>query len=290
MRYNDSKKQGAFAMSDNNICKFISQKSNGNDLYPLHYVLETHPQTFDKWRILAHYRMHFVLSGKAVYHTQNGKFDLKKGDVFFSLTSVPYGLESVEDFQYIYIGFTGTRALQLLDKLGINEKSFIFSGFDQDENLWTAPLRLHAESIKVYAEGILLCTFARLIEQKDSLEEKQQPSEISAKIKKYVDENFNNPNLSLEYLADKFSYNKKYLSKIFIQEFHVRFTDYLQNIRIQNACALVEKGFEGIQDIAYLSGFSDPLYFSKVFKKITGTSPRQHVQLIKNQKKNGKDD
>lgn len=270
-------------MSDNNICKFISQKSNGNDLYPLHYVLETHEQNFEKWRILAHYRIHFVLSGRAIYHTQHGQFNLKKGDIFFVLTSVPYGLQSIENFQYIYIGFTGTRALQILDSLNINEKSFIFPGFEEDEPIWKTPLKLHSEAIKVYAEGILLCAFARLIENQNALKDEKQFLNISAQIKKYVDCHFNNSELSLEYLAKKFSYNKKYLSKIFIQEFRVHFTDYLQNLRVQNACALMEKGFESIQDIAYLSGFSDPLYFSKVFKKRIGCSPRQHIQWLKKQ-------
>lgn len=273
-------------MSDNNICKFVLKKNNEDDLYPLHYVLETHEQKFDKWRILAHYRMHYVLSGRAIYYTQNGKYELKKGDLFFCLTSIPYGLESIENFQYIYIGFTGLRALKILDKLKINDKSFIFSGFESYEELWKRPLSFHSESLKDFTEGILLCTFAQLYENMSVPSDDQQISNIAAKMKKYVDENFSNPDLSLGYLTEKFSYNKKYLSKIFVENSHVKFTVYLQTIRVQNACTLIEKGFEGIQDIAYLSGFSDPLYFSKVFKKIMGSSPRQHMQMIKNQVKN----
>lgn len=54
----------------------------GEDLTPLHFVLETKPQIFDKWRILAYYRMHFVISGTAVFRTQNAEYRLKQGDVF----------------------------------------------------------------------------------------------------------------------------------------------------------------------------------------------------------------
>lgn len=90
-------------MNDNNICKFILQKSNENDLCILHYVFETHEQKFDKWITPANYRIHYALTGTAVLHTQRGDINLKKGDVFFTLISVPYGLESSRDFTYYYI-------------------------------------------------------------------------------------------------------------------------------------------------------------------------------------------
>lgn len=271
-----------------NICKFIFQKYDENDLYPLHLVLETHAQKFEKRRVLAHYRMHYVLSETAVFYTTNNRFLLKKGDIFFYFTSSPYGLDSLDDFSYCYIGFTGTKATKLMNKLNINENNFIFHGFENDREIWTTPLTFSAEAIKLYSEGLLLCSFAKIAELQNAFSS-DNLSEISVKMKKFIDENFNNPNLSLDLIAKQFSYNKKYLSKIFNQEFHITFSNYLCNIRVQNACSLMEKGFDGIQDIAYLCGFSDSLYFSKTFKKIMGYSPRQHLQLIKSQKKNNAD-
>ena len=51
-------------MTDNNVCRFVPAEIAGEDLTPLHFVLETKPQKFDKWRILAYYRMHFDISEK----------------------------------------------------------------------------------------------------------------------------------------------------------------------------------------------------------------------------------
>ena len=268
----------------NNICKFVAQENNGGDLYPLHYVFETHEQIFDKWRILAHYRMHYVYKGNAVLHTQNGKFELKKGDVFFCFPSVPYGLESVSDFQYYYIGYTGTRALRIMNKLDLNEKNCVFLGFEQTENLWKMPLNFSPEAIKYYSEGILLCVFAEIANKQSNFSQ-DKIADVPIQMKKYIDDNMSNSELSLDMIAKHFSYNKKYLSKIFHQEFKITFSKYLCNIRIQNACSLIEKGFKSIQDIAYNSGFPDALYFSKCFKNVMGVSPTQHIQDIKNQKK-----
>ena len=57
-------------------------------------------------------------------------------------------------------------------------------------------------------------------------------------------------------------------------------TEYLNTVRIQQACALMEQGFTSIKDIALLCGYKDPLYFSRVFKKEMKVSPREHLAEI----------
>ena len=53
------------------------------------------------------------------------------------------------------------------------------------------------------------------------------------------------------------------------------------SIRIQNACALADSDISCVKDIAYLCGFSDPLYFSKAFKKYVGQSPKEFIKNIR---------
>ena len=54
-------------------------------------------------------------------------------------------------------------------------------------------------------------------------------------------------------------------------------SEYITAARIQNACTLMNQGFLCVSDIASLSGFRDPLYFSKVFKKTIGSSPKAYI-------------
>ena len=52
---------------------------------------------------------------------------------------------------------------------------------------------------------------------------------------------------------------------------------YLNTIRIQQACMLMEQGVTSIRDLALSCGFKDPLYFSKVFKGKMKVSPKSYI-------------
>lgn len=56
----------------------------------------------------------------------------------------------------------------------------------------------------------------------------------------------------------------------------VGISEYVATLRIQQACTLLDQGFTSVKDIAFLCGYNDPLYFSKVFKAKTGVSPREY--------------
>ena len=55
------------------------------------------------------------------------------------------------------------------------------------------------------------------------------------------------------------------------------FTEYLRLMRVRHAMMLMESGVTCVKNVAFLSGFSDPLYFSKVFAKLIGMSPREYI-------------
>ena len=54
------------------------------------------------------------------------------------------------------------------------------------------------------------------------------------------------------------------------------YSEYLRNYRINYAVSLLNHGIDSVKNIAFLSGFSDPLYFSNVFKKVMGISPKDY--------------
>ena len=56
------------------------------------------------------------------------------------------------------------------------------------------------------------------------------------------------------------------------------FTQYLRDLRIKRSIFLIEQGINSVKSIAILSGFSDALYFSTVFKQSVGLSPRDYIQ------------
>ena len=97
-------------------------------------------------------------------------------------------------------------------------------------------------------------------------------------VRRYIDENYTDSDLSLARLAREYMYSEKYISAVFKKRFHIGISDYITTLRIQHALTLMEEGYTQVKDIALRSGFSEPLYFSKVFKKRMGESPKEHIK------------
>lgn len=71
-----------------------------------------------------------------------------------------------------------------------------------------------------------------------------------------------------------------YLGRLFIREHHMKFTDYLNQLRIQKALLLLRDPQYKISQVAQMSGYRDQQYFSNVFKKMMGVSPYQYRHQV----------
>lgn len=267
-----------------NICRFIPSHSSNDSINIINFVLETKPQSYHGLRSLSVYRMHLVRSGRACLHIPGRTIPLSGGDLFFCLPAVPSAIESGEDFQYFYISYLGTRANAVMDMLNINQHNCVFSGYQELLEMWQAGLSVRESVSGLRSESILLYSFSLLGETLLCREEKNTRScETALQIKKYIDEHFSDPGLSLEQISRECSYNPKYISTIFKDRFNMGISEYLNTIRLQHAYVLMEQGFTSVKTIATMSGYKDPMYFSKVFRAKVGLSPRECMASLKNE-------
>ncbi len=270
-------------MEFENICRFVPVRKDAPAIHILNVVFETKPQIYAGLMNNASYKIHYVCSGEGKLHTPGRTFALKSGDLFFTQPAVPFAIESGEGFTYMYSSFLGERANLFIDKLKINGENCLFHDFEMLEPMFQRALDTNVEVADLVCESILLYAFSML---GDSLfaEERSERARGDAVslIKKYIDENFSDPNLSLEQIGAALNYNKKYISAVFKEKFKVGVAEYLRTVRIQQACALMEQGFTSIKDISALCGFADPLYFSKVFKTRMAVPPRKHIENLQN--------
>ena len=95
----------------------------------------------------------------------------------------------------------------------------------------------------------------------------------------YIDFHYMEP-LSLEGLAARFTINKNYLSSRFHKETGMTVTDYINSIRVRRAVDLLGKTTHSMQAVAEQCGFTDANYFSRMFKKINGTSPNEYRKSL----------
>ncbi|MGB8453819.1 MAG: PocR ligand-binding domain-containing protein [Anaerocolumna sp.] len=103
------------------------------------------------------------------------------------------------------------------------------------------------------------------------------PGKNNDVIKKAVSYIANNypADITLENVASQVHLNPAYFSNIFKQSIGSSFKEYLNMVRIEESKRLLSNTDYSIIDIAIAVGFEDQSYFSKVFKKYTGLTPKQ---------------
>lgn len=92
------------------------------------------------------------------------------------------------------------------------------------------------------------------------------------KVKDFIHQHYNS-HLDLDTLARAVAVSKSILCRNFKKETGVSVIDYLIKVRIDSSKRLLMSGLK-VSDVAQLVGFEDPYYFSRMFKKVTGDSPK----------------
>lgn len=269
-------------MADQNVCRFIPRESNDHSIHTVHFVLETQEQIYTGLRLKALYTVYFVIRGKGKLHTRGNIQTVTEGDIFFSFPAEPFAIESVEDFQYMYISFLGARGNRIMDQLGISSQTPLVSNCGELATIWQQGVRCPAEISDIASEAVLLHTFAYLGSRLSKFTAQEGRSvDLVSMIQKYVDEHFSDSEFSLEKLGSELKYNKKYLSTVFKRHLGVGIVEYLHTVRIQHACTMLRQGFTSVSDVAFRCGYPDAQYFSKVFKRRMAISPREYMVSVR---------
>lgn len=88
----------------------------------------------------------------------------------------------------------------------------------------------------------------------------------------YIRENYQAP-IKLSMVAKASNVTDSYLSRLFTEYLGTNFTDYINRFRLNKAMILLEEKNHFIKEIAYLVGYQDPNYFSRIFRRHMGISP-----------------
>ena len=113
----------------------------------------------------------------------------------------------------------------------------------------------------------------RLLDYRDSRIQGRY-GDVIIKAKDYIEKNYASQDTCLSTVADVVHLSPNHFSTIFSQECGITFIEFLTNVRVEAAKKLLKETDMKGSDIAYECGFGDPHYFSFIFKKTTGVSPR----------------
>lgn len=101
----------------------------------------------------------------------------------------------------------------------------------------------------------------------------RQKERLSYKIKKIIEENYNQHFLGLCYISEQVGVSTSYVSKVFKEEYGIGVVEYMNELRIEAAKKLMEKEGITIKEVAEQVGFTSDIHFIRIFKKYENITP-----------------
>ena len=167
---------------------------------------------------------------------------------------------------------TPDTANTLSEQLLVNAKHLSDPGYfgdGENENLYNEYLLSYFSDIPTYETILKLAA-----EYKRERSEKKQERIIGA-VRDYIESNYSK-NITLNDAAKSVFLSPSYLSKLINERTGYSFRRLVNMARITEAVRLLENTDKSISEVAYLTGFSDHSYFTKVFRRHTGVNPSSH--------------
>lgn len=127
------------------------------------------------------------------------------------------------------------------------------------------------EEMKTYICDVL----QRALELREQKSKSQSRSLIRQALE-YIDRNFADENISLKEVAGYINVSANYFSAMFSQEMRQTFVEYLTRKRMERAKELLRQTDKRSAEVAAEVGYKDPHYFSFVFRKTQGCTPRDY--------------
>ena len=124
---------------------------------------------------------------------------------------------------------------------------------------------------------ILLDVFSRI--QVEQQEQGKTSSQLLAGRAQSLIREYYNQGINLEAAARKLHVSEEYLSKQFKKETGITFSETMKQYRIEQVKRLLLESELKLNQIASITGYSDPKYMSKVFKAETGMLPNEYRRM-----------
>ncbi len=128
----------------------------------------------------------------------------------------------------------------------------------------------------------LLKIKAKLDKKFESIDFSSTNHKIVKEVKSYIVKNLQNNTLKIDDISKKLGYNYHYVCKLFLEQTHMNIGKYIVKKRMEKAKEVIESGESDFYVVATKTGYADPIYFAKSFKKFYGITPVQYVKKLQN--------
>ena len=253
-----------------------------DDLYVVEIGYNRVPKGYKQTMNRDVYILHYIVNGK-------GKLLGNRIDSDCGYLIVPNELEIIEadretPYESYWIMFKGNGVKKILELCGLEHRNSVFpfsAGKECAKIISRALFDLDAANYLEEA-SLLQSLFYQIIalHLKDRSTPDSDSESPARQIRRFIDNNYYQK-IEFSTLARRFGYTRNYISTLFKNKYGVSPSDYLANLRIEKAKRMLTDSAEhlSIGQVALAVGFSDALYFSRLFSKKTGVSPSKYKQM-----------
>lgn len=223
-----------------------------------------------------HFIIHYVISGKGKYYCSDREYPVEAGEAFviFPYTVVKYCADAEDPWHYIWVAFTGAEAEGLFSKLGVSGDEPLIR--PEDGKGIAALIRaMPRDRSSDLGENLLFTSklyelFSMFSINKER-EEKEHPYYRDAV--RYMKNHYYEP-ITVDEVSKAVGVSRTYLFSLFKKACGRSPKEILMELRMEKAGFLLKSTELNIGFISNSVGYSDPLLFSKMFKKYYGASPK----------------
>lgn len=213
----------------------------------------------------------FRLASNALIRSNAKTYTLSDGSVGYFPAGVAYTREAETDKMIVvhienYTYFSGR-----LEFFTPQDATELRALFEKALAVWEA----RGDGYKSKTAAILNEIFARLYAENMP---KAYRVPILDRLCRELEDNFRNPDLTVEDVAQKVGVSMSYFRRIFKKKYGISPKAFLLEKRFAYAAALLGTGYYSVVEVAAHSGFSDAKYFSVQFKKRMGCSPSKYAK------------
>ncbi len=226
------------------------------------------------------YLIYFIKEGEAEVFFENGvSINISEGFfVNFPNSHTTYRCKENSAWSIKWIMASGNAIGKYLNLLGVTEENPYISLHEshKTEQIFDEMYDFfdkNSLSDKIYCISLIHRLFSALANDIDST--KKYSTHIH-KAKKLIEENFTNSEFNVAVLSKMLSLHHNYFSLLFKKETGQTPIKFITECRLKSACKMLSFTDMLIKEIAMANGFSDELYFSRVFKKNFGMSPETY--------------
>lgn len=196
-----------------------------------------------------------------------------------------YKADHATPWKYLWIGFDGSYAKELLSQIGLSSRTLTFSANCGDKLLEVINRMLECDadgiSYHLYLQTQLYVFFYHLSQvlsaESNKLHSGQQNYYIRM-AEEFV-EKYYAQNIHVQDIADYVGICRSHLTTLFQDNLQMSPSEYITHFRLTRAHEQLAISNFSIGKIAEICGYQDPLVFSRAFKKMTGMTPTQYRRI-----------